>query len=168
VKAGIDRALAAYPRIESLSIDTWGCDYVLLEGERELWPCYSYRDHRTEAIHEEAHAAVPFPELYRRTGCQFQPPVLPGPPGIPHKEASAPEGALQPVILHFRENTERSRNPPYIIMRIHGIGPDKEALEPLVHVVPRLGRNNKVTPMGFIRYQQVAMGTNPHRSATNH
>ena len=73
VRFGIDRALEACPQIESLSIDTWGCDYVLLEGEKELWPCYAYRDHRTEAIHEEAHAAVPFPELYRRTGCQFQP-----------------------------------------------------------------------------------------------
>lgn len=72
VKTGIDRALEAYPQIESLSIDTWGCDYVLLEGEREIWPCYAYRDHRTEAIHEEVHAAVSFPELYRRTGCQFQ------------------------------------------------------------------------------------------------
>ena len=72
VKTGIDRALEAYPQIESLSIDTWGCDYVLLEGEREIWPCFAYRDHRTEAIHEEVHATVPFPELYRRTGCQFQ------------------------------------------------------------------------------------------------
>ncbi|MBR4193202.1 MAG: rhamnulokinase [Oscillospiraceae bacterium] len=72
VKAGIRAAFAAYPAIESLSVDTWGCDYVLLDGDMEIWPCYAYRDHRTEAIHEEVHAAVSFSELYRRTGSQFQ------------------------------------------------------------------------------------------------
>ncbi|MBR4701301.1 MAG: rhamnulokinase [Oscillospiraceae bacterium] len=73
VKSGIDRALEAFPQIESLSIDTWGCDYVLLRGDAEVLPCYAYRDWRTEAVHEAVHAAVPFSELYRRTGCQFQP-----------------------------------------------------------------------------------------------
>ncbi|MBR4192904.1 MAG: rhamnulokinase [Oscillospiraceae bacterium] len=73
VKTGVDRALERFGKIESLSVDTWGCDYVLMEGERELWPCYAYRDHRTEAIHEEVHTTVSFSELYRRTGCQFQP-----------------------------------------------------------------------------------------------
>ena len=73
VRYGIDRALEACPQIESLSIDTWGCDYVLMEGEKELWPCYAYRNRRTEAVLEEVHRAVPFSELYRRTGCQFQP-----------------------------------------------------------------------------------------------
>ena len=73
VKTGIDLALARFGRIESLAIDTWGCDYVLLKGSEALRPCYAYRDHRTEAVHEEVHAAIPFSELYRRTGCQFQP-----------------------------------------------------------------------------------------------
>ncbi len=72
VKQGIRAAFAKFPGIESLSIDTWGCDYVLLDGEKALWPCYAYRDHRTEAIHEEVHAKISFSELYRRTGCQFQ------------------------------------------------------------------------------------------------
>ena len=72
VKAGIDRALERFGSIESLSVDTWGCDYVLLRGDQEVWPCYAYRDHRTEAIHEEVHARISFSELYRRTGCQFQ------------------------------------------------------------------------------------------------
>ena len=30
VKEGIDQALERFPDIVSLSIDTWGCDYVLL------------------------------------------------------------------------------------------------------------------------------------------
>lgn len=73
VKAGIRAAFARQPEIRSLSIDTWGVDYVLLQGERELYPCYAYRDSRTEAVIGEVHEKIPFSELYRRTGCQFQP-----------------------------------------------------------------------------------------------
>ena len=72
VKAGIDAALAAYPAIESLSIDTWGVDYVLLRGEEPVWPCYAYRDGRTGAAIPVVHGIMPFEELYRRTGIQFQ------------------------------------------------------------------------------------------------
>ncbi len=73
VKKGIDAALKTYPNIESLSIDTWGVDYVLLDHEKEILPVYTYRDHRTEQVIEEVHAITPFSELYARTGCQFQP-----------------------------------------------------------------------------------------------
>lgn len=73
VKAGIDKALEACPGIVSLSIDTWGVDYVLLRGEEEVLPVYAYRDARTEAAIPQVHEKVPFLELYRRTGCQFQP-----------------------------------------------------------------------------------------------
>ena len=73
VKAGIEEALKLYPHIESLSVDTWGVDYVLLKGDEPLLPCYAYRDSRTEAVIEKVHEQMPFPELYRRTGIQFQP-----------------------------------------------------------------------------------------------
>lgn len=72
VKAGIDLALEKFPDIVSLSIDTWGCDYVLLRGDQEVWPCYAYRDHRAVGIVPELHKTVQPAELYRRTGCQFQ------------------------------------------------------------------------------------------------
>ena len=72
VKAGIAKAKEAYP-IESLSIDTWGVDYVLLKGEEEVLPVYAYRDSRTEAVIPQVHGKMAFAELYRRTGCQFQP-----------------------------------------------------------------------------------------------
>ena len=73
VRAGIDEALKSYPRIESLSVDTWGVDYVLLKGDAPILPCYAYRDGRTEAVIEKVHEKMPFAELYRRTGIQFQP-----------------------------------------------------------------------------------------------
>ena len=73
VRAGIDRALEACPGIESLSVDTWGVDYVLMDHNRPILPCYAYRDSRTEAVIPKVHERIPFPELYRRTGIQFQP-----------------------------------------------------------------------------------------------
>ena len=73
VKAGVDAALAQFPKIESLSVDTWGVDYVLLKGDQELLPVYAYRDSRTEAVIPTVHEKIPFSELYSRTGCQFQP-----------------------------------------------------------------------------------------------
>ena len=73
VKAGIEAALARFPQISSLSIDTWGVDYVLMQGDRELFPCYCYRDDRTKAVIDRVHQRVPFSRLYRRTGIQFQP-----------------------------------------------------------------------------------------------
>ncbi len=72
VKQGIEEAKKEFT-IDSLSIDTWGVDYVLLNGDEEILPVYAYRDNRTEAVIPEVHEKMPFSELYRRTGCQFQP-----------------------------------------------------------------------------------------------
>ncbi len=72
VKEGIRLAFARCGSLESLSVDTWGVDYVLLDGDREILPCYAYRDHRTEEVIGRLHKLVPFYHLYRRTGCQFQ------------------------------------------------------------------------------------------------
>ena len=71
VKKGIAIAKEKYD-IQSLSIDTWGVDYVLLQGDKEVLPCYAYRDNRTKTAIEKVHELIPFSELYQRTGCQFQ------------------------------------------------------------------------------------------------
>ena len=73
VKQGIRAAKAEFPEIESLSIDTWGVDYVLVRENQEILPVYTYRDSRTEAVIPVVHEQMPFWKLYRRTGCQFQP-----------------------------------------------------------------------------------------------
>ena len=73
VKQGIAIAKEKYPKIESLSIDTWGVDYVLLRGDETVYPCYAYRDNRTEAVISRVHKKVGFSELYHSTGIQFQP-----------------------------------------------------------------------------------------------
>ncbi len=71
VKRGIAKAFEKFPSIESLSIDTWGVDYVLLKGDEEVKPTYAYRDSRTDESIPLVHAIIPFATLYERTGIQF-------------------------------------------------------------------------------------------------
>ena len=70
---GTARALAAFPDIVSMSVDTWGVDYVLFKGDEEVAPCYAYRDDRTQTVIPALHEKIPFEKLYAHTGCQFQP-----------------------------------------------------------------------------------------------
>lgn len=73
VCAGIDAALRQFPQLDSLAIDTWGVDYVLLRRGEPVLPVYAYRDSRTEPWIPKLHRLVPPAELYARTGCQYQP-----------------------------------------------------------------------------------------------
>ena len=73
VKTGIEKALERFEPIGSLSVDTWGVDYVLLRGDETVYPCYAYRDSRTEDIVPRVHEKISFEDLYRHTGIQFQP-----------------------------------------------------------------------------------------------
>ena len=73
VKEGLRCAFARYPEIRSLAIDTWGADYVLMDGDREILPVYTYRDSRTEEAARLVHEIVPFEEIYRRCGYQYGP-----------------------------------------------------------------------------------------------
>ena len=57
----------------TVGIDTWGVDYVLLDGDKEILPVYAYRDSRTEAVIPKVHEIISFSELYSKVGCQFQP-----------------------------------------------------------------------------------------------
>lgn len=58
---------------ETVAIDTWGVDYVLLDkDEKELLPAFCYRDSRTLAAIEKSEKVVPFEELYSSTGIQKQ------------------------------------------------------------------------------------------------
>ena len=72
VKKGIKFALQEFHHIESLSIDTWGVDYVLLNDEKEILPVYAYRDSRTKNVIDKVHNLISFDRLYQITGSQFQ------------------------------------------------------------------------------------------------
>lgn len=59
---------------DSVGIDTWSVDYVLLDGaDMPILPLFCYRDSRGGEGAELVHKIVPFTELYARTGIQFQP-----------------------------------------------------------------------------------------------
>jgi len=58
---------------ESVGIDTWGVDFVLLDEKGSaIPPVVAYRDARTDGIPDEAELIMPFRELYSRTGIQKQ------------------------------------------------------------------------------------------------
>ncbi len=56
---------------ETVAIDTWGVDYVLLDADcKEILPAVSYRDPRTEGVPEKIDEIITREELYARTGVQ--------------------------------------------------------------------------------------------------
>lgn len=69
----IDGIAACETAPESVAVDTWAVDYVLLgkNGER-ICPAVAYRDSRTETVPDELEKTVPFAWLYGRTGIQMQ------------------------------------------------------------------------------------------------
>ncbi|QFJ55340.1 rhamnulokinase [Pseudobutyrivibrio xylanivorans] len=55
----------------SMSIDTWGVDYVLLDEDGNLTgDTFGYRDHRTNGMDAEVYKVIPEDELYKRIGIQ--------------------------------------------------------------------------------------------------
>lgn len=72
VKRGLKLALERYDDIESVAVDSWGVDYVLMRDGNPVLPCFSYRDGRTERSFPLAAAVTPQSFLYPRTGVQAQ------------------------------------------------------------------------------------------------
>jgi rhamnulokinase len=58
---------------ESMAIDTWAVDYVLLdENDNVLGDTYGYRDGRTNTMDNKVYEIIPLDKLYGRTGIQKQ------------------------------------------------------------------------------------------------
>jgi rhamnulokinase len=75
IKQGIASAgTAGLGEIESLGVDSWGCDFGLFDRHGELIgnPIH-YRDELARSAMEEALQIVPRTEIFARTGCQFMP-----------------------------------------------------------------------------------------------
>lgn len=74
LKAGLRRCKELGKPPVSVAIDTWGVDYVLLDGDgKELLPAVCYRDGRTAQVQEEVSSLVSHRHRYERTGIQHQP-----------------------------------------------------------------------------------------------
>jgi len=71
IKVGIAASACEFA-LESLGLDTWGVDFVLLDKDGVLLdnPCH-YRDARTDGMLEEAFRRVPREQIFSQTGIQF-------------------------------------------------------------------------------------------------
>ena len=57
---------------QTVGIDTWGVDYVLLDDQNTpIEGAYCYRDSRTDLSIPKVHSIIPFETLYAKTGIQF-------------------------------------------------------------------------------------------------
>ena len=74
IRLGLKKVCDEGIRIDSIGIDTWGVDYVLIDnvGQRVGMPV-SYRDSRTTGIMAQAMTQPGKGEIYRRSGIQFLP-----------------------------------------------------------------------------------------------
>ena len=71
VKEGIKKAFLKYKTIESLAIDSWGVDYVLMNDDKEISPYYAYRNERCVKAAEKVHKIVQFSDIYKKSGIQY-------------------------------------------------------------------------------------------------
>ncbi len=68
---GVQKACSGNSKIDSIGVNTWGVDYVLLDENNELIGLpYHYRDTRTDDIADEMYANFTSEELYKITGIQ--------------------------------------------------------------------------------------------------
>lgn len=65
---------AAYEGVQSVAVDSWGVDFVLLgpDGQPVGLP-FAYRDHRADGAMQQLLEIVPAATLYAATGIQFMP-----------------------------------------------------------------------------------------------
>ncbi|MDG1640535.1 rhamnulokinase [Klebsiella huaxiensis] len=74
IRCGLVKVCEQGILIDSIGIDTWGVDYVLLDkqGQRVGLPV-SYRDSRTQGLMRHAEEQMGRADIYRRSGIQFLP-----------------------------------------------------------------------------------------------
>ncbi len=74
IRQGLNQLDSEGIQLDSIGIDSWGVDYVLLDkqGKRVGQPV-SYRDSRTQGVMEQAQQCLGSSTIYRRTGIQFLP-----------------------------------------------------------------------------------------------
>lgn len=74
IKNGMKKCAEAGKVPESMAVDTWAVDYVLLDKkDRVLGSTYAYRDGRTRDMDERVYQVIDQETLYARTGIQKQP-----------------------------------------------------------------------------------------------
>ena len=74
LQKGLRKAGSLKNPITSISADSWGLDYILLdERDKIIGPAFHYRDVRTAQGVENMRARMDWPALFAETGIQFMP-----------------------------------------------------------------------------------------------
>ncbi len=72
IKTGLSKVAASGKMAASVSVDSWGVDYVLLDEHSAMSGLpYHYRDGRTDAVYAEAMKEVGPELIFNETGIQF-------------------------------------------------------------------------------------------------
>jgi rhamnulokinase len=72
LKAGLRKVAAKNIAIQSMSVDSWGVDYVLFNKRQPMLSLpYQYRDPRTDAPYEAIRKSVGEAKIFAETGIQF-------------------------------------------------------------------------------------------------
>lgn len=73
IKTGIHKSIQAGMDPQSIGIDTWAVDFVLLDENNErLTDAVAYRDSRTDGMMEAVFEKISKEKIYEETGIQFQ------------------------------------------------------------------------------------------------
>lgn len=74
IKNGLKKCREIGKIPSTMGIDTWGVDFVLLNGKDEiLGDTVAYRDSRTDKMNDLVYSIIPRKELYAKTGINEQP-----------------------------------------------------------------------------------------------
>jgi len=74
IEAGLAKTAKHVGKIESISVDSWGVDFGLIDSKGKLFENpYHYRDKRTDTMMDEVFSIVPRKKVYDITGIQFMP-----------------------------------------------------------------------------------------------
>ncbi|MHA1378230.1 MAG: rhamnulokinase [Candidatus Helarchaeota archaeon] len=72
MKKGLSETYQKHGNVDSIGIDTWGVDFVLLNSKGMLiGNPYNYRDKRTNGVLEKLIEVIPKNELFQTVGLQF-------------------------------------------------------------------------------------------------
>ncbi|WP_392558826.1 rhamnulokinase [Orbus mooreae] len=72
IRIGLNKITDQNIQLDSIGIDTWGVDYVLLDKNGHvIAPTYSYRDHRTDSVMTKVQQDLSAQLIYQKTGIQF-------------------------------------------------------------------------------------------------
>ena len=72
IQQGLRKAVHEEPEIQSLGLDTWGCDFALLDAkDRMMHTPVHYRDARTTGVMDAAFETVSQEQIFELAGTQF-------------------------------------------------------------------------------------------------